>query len=597
MANELKMAIVNTITGLLEKGWKQRRIARTLGVNRETVARYARLRREAESPPKADPPRAEKPANLTPGLEGSPSPNPANPTLGFLPGPASLCDPFRESITQKLDQGLEGVRIWQDLIRENGFAGSYSSVKRFLHHLRPTQELPFRRMECPAGEEAQVDFGTGAWTLVEGKKRRPYIFRIVLSCSRKAYSEAVWRQTTETFIRCLENAFRAFGGVPKTLIPDNLKAAVSRADWFDPELNPKITDFARHYGVVILPTKPYTPRHKGKVENSVKYVQNNAIKGRIFGSLEEQNTFLSHWESQIADTRIHGTTRQQVRKLFEIERTSLQKLSLEAFPFFDEGRRSVHRDGHVEVAKAYYSVPPEYLGHKLWARWDPRMVRIYNDDLRQVAVHCRVLPGRFHTFREHLDDKKISAVERGAEFLLAKAFRIGPSVGRWAKAMLDARGVEGIRVIQGLLQIAAHEPIAVLERATAYALNFGCFRLRSLRELCQRFAKQPAPAGFSQEDPLIRPLSEYQDLLRVSFSAGKIEASNSPRSQSEKNEKMENSLRLNSITATIPGSNGTEHDRQNQNCPNSTSTQERTPASFTPQPVAPKEDFDAPATH
>ena len=587
MANELKMAIVTTITGLLEKGWKHRRIARELGVNRETVARYARLRREAES----------KPVNPTPGSEGPTSPKPANPTSGFLSGPASLCDPFRESITQKLDQGLEGVRIWQDLVHENGFAGSYSSVKRFLRHLRPTQALPFRRMECPPGEEMQVDFGTGAWTLVDGKKRRPYIFRIVLSYSRKAYSEAVWRQTTETFIRCLENAFRAFGGVSKTLVLDNLKAAVSRADWFDPELNPKIMDFAKHYGIVFLPTKPYTPRHKGKVENSVKYVQNNAIKGRIFSSLEEQNAFLTNWESQIADTRIHGTTRQQVRKLFEIEKTSLEKLPLEAFPLFDEGRRSVHRDGHVEVAKAYYSVPPEYLGHKLWARWDLRMVRIYNEDLRQVALHCRVLPGRFHTLREHLDDKKISAVERGAEYLLVKAFRIGPSVGRWAKAMLDARGIEGIRVIQGLLEIAAHEPVAVLERATEYVLNFGCFRLRSLRELCQRFAKQPAPAGFKQEDPLIRPLSEYQDLLRVSFSTGKIEGENPLRPEPGKNEKTENSLRLNSSKATIPGADDAGHDPQNQNCQNSTSTQERTPASFTPQPVTPKEDFDAPATH
>ena len=506
MANELKMAIVNTITGLLEKGWKHRRIARELGVNRETVGRYARLRREVGS----------KPANPTPGSEGPPTPNPANPTAGFCVGPASLCEPFRESITQKLAGNLEGVRIWQDLVQD-GFNGSYSSVKRFLRHLRPTQDLPFRRMECPPGEEAQVDFGTGAWTLIDGKKRRPYIFRIVLSYSRKAYSEAVWRQTTENFIRCLENAFRAFGGAPKTLVIDNLRAAVTHADWFDPELNPKIMDFAKHYGIVILPTKPYTPRHKGKVENSVKYIKNNALKGRSFGSLEEQNVFLAHWESQIADTRIHGTTRQQVLKLFGIEKTSLQALPLETFPFFSEGRRSVHRDGHIEVAKAYYSVPPEYLGHELWARWDSKLVRIFGKDLKQVAVHCRVLPGRFHTLREHLDNRKISGVERGAEYLLSRAFRIGPSTGRWAKAMFDARGIEGIRVMQGLLCMAAKQPVAVLERATEYALNSECFRLRSLRELCQSFSKKHAPAGFIQEDPLIRPLSEYQDLLHVSF--------------------------------------------------------------------------------
>jgi transposase len=83
-----------------------------------------------------------------------------------------------------------------------------------------------------------------------------------LSHSRKGYSEAVWRQTTESFIRCLENAFRHYGGVTVSVVIDNLKAGVIQADWFDPELNPKLEEFARHYGTVILPTKPAMPRHK-----------------------------------------------------------------------------------------------------------------------------------------------------------------------------------------------------------------------------------------------------------------------------------------------------------------------------------------------
>ena len=109
----------------------------------------------------------------------------------------------------------------------------------------------------------------------------------MLSHSRKAYSEVVFRQTTENLIRCLENAFWHFGGVPKTLIPDNLKAAVLKADWYDPDLNPKVGAFARHYSTVILPTKPYTPRHKGKVESGIKYIKQNALKGRSFASLAE----------------------------------------------------------------------------------------------------------------------------------------------------------------------------------------------------------------------------------------------------------------------------------------------------------------------
>ena len=115
-------------------------------------------------------------------------------------------------------------------------------------------------MECGPGEEAQVDFGRGAPILQpNGKRRRPHVFRIVLSHSRKGYSEAVFRQSTEAFIGALENAFHHFGGAPKTLVVDNLKAAVLKADWFDPDLNPKIQSFGEHYGTVILPTKPRTP--------------------------------------------------------------------------------------------------------------------------------------------------------------------------------------------------------------------------------------------------------------------------------------------------------------------------------------------------
>src|SRR5690606_37533885 len=186
-----------------------------------------------------------------------------------------------------------------------------------------------------------------------------------------------FRQTTEDFITCLENSFAEFGGCPETLVIDNLKAAVKHPDWFDPELVPKLAAFCAHYGVAILPTRPYTPRHKGKVESGVKYVKNNALKGRRFESLVEQNAFLLHWERSVADTRIHGTTRRQVGKVFEeVERSALRPLPLERFPFFHEGQRVVNRDGHVEVAKAYYSVPPEYLTRTVWVRWDARLVRI-----------------------------------------------------------------------------------------------------------------------------------------------------------------------------------------------------------------------------
>ena len=156
-------------------------------------------------------------------------------------------------IQSKCDQGLSAQRIYQDLTAEHGFAGSYYSVRRFVRRLEPSHELPFRRLECEPGDEAQVDFGTGAPVVgPDGKRRRTHVFRIVLSHSRKAYSEVVYRQTTDDFLRCIENAFRHFGGVPRRLVLDNLKAAVKKADWFDPELNPKVRSFGEHYGCCLL---------------------------------------------------------------------------------------------------------------------------------------------------------------------------------------------------------------------------------------------------------------------------------------------------------------------------------------------------------
>ena len=112
---------------------------------------------------------------------------------------------------------------------------------------------------------------------------------VTLSHSRKGYVEAVLKQTTESFLRSLENAFRHFGGVPQSLCPDNLKAAVIKADWYEPEINPKLRSFAKHYGTVIMPARPYRATDKGKVESGVKYVKNNALKGKDFESPAQVN--------------------------------------------------------------------------------------------------------------------------------------------------------------------------------------------------------------------------------------------------------------------------------------------------------------------
>jgi hypothetical protein len=367
-------------------------------------------------------------------------------------------------------------------------------------------------METLPGEEVQIDYGQGAWVQEPGskKRRRPWVFRAVLGYSRKAYSEAVWRQDTETFLRCIENAFRYFGGVVAKVVPDNLKAAVLHADWFDPDLNPKLAEFAKHYGTVIMPTKPAMPRHKGKVENGVNYVQENALKARTFGSLAEQNIHLGNWERNIADKRIHGTIRQQVAAVFERgERSMLRPLPQDLFPSFVEARRKVHRDGFVEYAKAYYSVPPECVGREVWVRADSRVLKVYTLQMRLLTAHALVEAGRFATQDAHIHPHKRNAIERGAAYLLERCELIGPGTGGWAKAMYANRGPMGVRVLQGLLQLARTHPVSQLEKAAQKACEHGCWRLRDVRRLIEQ-GDSVVQVDFLEQHELIRDLSAYR---------------------------------------------------------------------------------------
>ena len=262
-------------------------------------------------------------------------------------------------------------------------------------------------------------------------------------------------------------------------------------------------------------------RHKGKIERGIGYVKGNALKGRTFGSLEEQNRFLSDWEASIADTRIHGTTKRQVGKVFvEIEKSALLPLPCERFAMFQEAQRIVSRDGHVEVAKSYYSVPPEYLGHRVWARWDTRLVRVFNPRFEQIAMHARHELGRFSTQAKHIAPEKISRLELGASKLLADVSLIGPQTEKWSEAMVAARGIEGTRVLLGLRSLTKKHSCEVLEKACEIALSHGEFRLRIVRKLLDRQATKQLPLPWLDEHPLIRPLSDDGRVVRAAWQRG-----------------------------------------------------------------------------
>lgn len=491
MANRLQVQEQDTIARLAALGWSIRKIARELKLHRKTVRAYFR-------PVPID-------SKCTTISTAGNGPKCTISTAGKM-GRKAICDPHAELILTKAQEGLSAQRIFQDLRAEVQFAGSYESVKRFVRALRQSAPEGVCRIEVAPGEEAQVDFGSGAPIGGAGGRRRTWVFRIVLSYSRKAYSEAVLRQDTETFLRCLENAFRHFGGVPLTLNLDNLKAAVLKPDWADPELNPKLAEFARHYGVVVLPCQPRKPEHKGKVENSVGYVKRNALAARSFVSLAAQNAHLLQWESTVADQRIHGTTKRQVAQLFAEEKPALKPLPLALFPSFSEAPRTVHRDSYVEVAKSYYGVPSEYIGREVWVRWDQREVRIFNQRWEQIQVHRRIEPGRF---------SKVLGIGGGPgrlqsnlEYWRGRACALGASCQQWAEGLVQRRGFEAIRSLMGLVSLTEQHSFRTVNAACERAVARDLWRLKDVRALLQSREEQ-TQMPFVEHHPLIRNLSEY----------------------------------------------------------------------------------------
>jgi transposase len=515
------------VIALLALGWTFRRIERETGVRRETVSKYSRpAAPEAakvfpgESGPlgPVEGPETEEdgasvgggasnPAKVFPGSES----NPAKVFAGSELPARSAAAPFHDAILEKLDQGLTVQRVFQDLQEEYGYGHSYESVKRYVRKLeRPRRAAGV--MHTLPGEEAQVDFFQGAPTLdaVTGRWRRPWVFRMTLCHSRHGYEEAAWDQKVATFLRLHENAFRDLGGVPQVIRHDNLKAGVVRACLYDPDVNPVYEAFSQHWGFVALPTRPRNPRENGKQERSGGYVKSNALKGRRFNSLAEQNQHLRHWNRTIARLRIHGTTRKQVFTHYEeTDKKALQPLAAEPFAIFECATRTVHPDGHVEIDGAFYPVPATLLGEDLQVRWDGRLVRVFHGD-NPVAVHPRERPGEWARRPGDQNQQPTSSQRAYVAKLIGNCARVGRPLQDWAEAAYVERGLRALRLIQGVLKLVRKHPREAVLHAAKRALVHRLFRYKDLRRLAEQADSAPAQRSLLDVHDAIRPMNAYR---------------------------------------------------------------------------------------
>jgi transposase len=519
MANVLKQEKREQIRALGRLGWSLRRIEEATGVRRETVSRHlkaegigVRPRRQrrleadskAASCPTPDPVTGSKAASqVTPDLERSPG-------AGWSPA-ASRCEPFRDLIERGLGRGRNAKSIWQELVDEHGFEAGYQSVKRFVRQLRGrvAREAHPTIVTAP-GEEGQVDYGTGPMVRHSetGKYRRTRLFAMTLGYSRKAVWLLCFKSSTRQWCELHEEAFRRLGGTPSTVVLDNLKEGVLEPDIFDPELNPLYRDMLAHYGVVALPARVRHPDRKGKVERSVGYAQDTALKGMRFESLEEAQAHLDRWTERWADTRIHGTTKRQVAAMFAEERPSLQSLPVEPFRYYRHGTRTVHLDGCVEVEAAYYGAPPGWIGREVTVQWDASRVRLIESKTGELLREHRKKPRGWRTV--HPSDRPSSTPTTTLR-LLKRARGAGPSVGALCDEIHNKRREGGVRRIQGVLALVKKYGAAPIEEACATALELGAADYRFVKKWIER--NPPVPLTLRQVDPLIRELSLYRDLI------------------------------------------------------------------------------------
>lgn len=512
MGNELKMAKQLVLQGFMAMGLSNRQIHKQTGIHRDTISRFRKQfqnRPEVIADFSGEKGQSGPKVTTDSTVDSPPSKVPATNSSSIVPYRQRICDAY--------GAGLTAQRIYQDLVEETSFSGSYQTVKRYVRKLRKTVVRFFEHLPTIPGREVQVDFGKAPCLVKrEGKKIRPWLFKATLSFSGHSYEELVWKQDLETFLRCLEHTFQAFGGVAETVKLDNLKSGVLQACLFEPEIQPVFLAFSQHYGFMVNPCAPGRPEHKGRVERDVGYTKSNALKGRLFESLEQGNLFLRHWNKRWARTRIHGSSKMQVYKRFlEHERPRLKSLPDAAFAYFKVGMRKVDIYGHVEVEGSFYSVPHTCIGQKLVVHFNHLFIRVFEGG-KLVAQHRPLWQkGRCSTLPGHKPAYSPLCREQAEGWQCQKAKAIGPSCHRLVYRILCSDHPMAIRKTRGILSLAKKYGGQTVERACQEALTKENYSYRAVAGYCEHAQanKSEEPVALTQEHELIRQVDFYQSLF------------------------------------------------------------------------------------
>lgn len=391
---------------------------------------------------------------------------------------------WKNQIIKLLESNLSYIRIFEEL-KAIGFSMSYSSLTRYLKKNKIKQNTCIRFHTDP-GLESQVDFGyIGLRIDPDGVRRKAYIFNMRLSYSRLDYYEVVFDQKVNSWLQCHINAFLYFAGVPKVIKLDNLKSGILDSNFYEPIYQKQYKALADHYNFSPAPCRPYQPQEKGKVESGIKYVKNNFFAGRDFDDNKDLSKALLSW-TETANNRIHGTTKEKPRELFNKEELkALSGLPAQDFDMSSLHKRKVQKDCHITLLNNYYSVPSKYVGLEVEVLLNDKLVKIYYSD-ENISTHTRSKSsGKFMTIESHYDEyKRLCPGFKEYDNKYKEAMhKIGSNGSLMLENLEKNHKYSWYRIARGIVSLRKDYSDDIIDKSLKRALYYGVTSYRKILDI------------------------------------------------------------------------------------------------------------------
>ena len=382
--------------------------------------------------------------------------------------------------------------LWHEYRAENPNGYSYTQFCYHFQVWRSTSELTMH-LDHKAGDKMFVDFTGKKLTFIDrqtGEVKEVEVFVATLPASQLTYVEAVETQQKHDWLMANQNAFHYIGGVPKAVVPDNLKSAVNKSNFYEPEINPEYFDFARHYNTVILPARPNHARDKAMVEGAVKIVYSwifAAIRNRIFYSLKELNLAIAE-QLEIYNAKPMQKLNISRRELFEqTEKATLQPLAAEKYTRKEFRRYRVQFNYHIHLSddKHYYSVPYRYRAKQVLVIFTSAVVEIFYNNQR-IAFHKRDrTPNGYSTVKEHMPSHHKAYSDWNPQRLINWATDVGVHVKAVIEYILAHRKhpEQGYRVCLGILNLTKKYDKERLNKACQKAVYYQNYSLKGIENI------------------------------------------------------------------------------------------------------------------